>query len=484
MNMLKIADFLKIPSLGQSYMVAGHDGIYNIIKKLEVMEEPYPSIQKFLVPHGFLLTNFWSMKSDKEGRYQLVKCMIESRSAGLGIMPEPHLNDIIDNEIIELSNKHSFPIIYISAQARWGNIISEYGVLANSDMTSSIDSRMSDVLNMFAEFHEDNNIGRFCRDIGKFLNMPIIMSTNTVFSSDSENINVALLIAKIQVICQQSRNTLISPISLRFDDAHLALVYFGKRSIVAVCVSNMDLNSTSLQLFHKIAPAITKELDKLCANLYNERSNPSILSLDDTPMSYVLIKRKDIDNIEKKLNYKYVTYEKNKFFNYCIILIPNQFHKGNEVYHVYQELISLLKPDLFIFSRKCVDKKDLLNEIEPLKFTVNTLSYLEGIYSTDELPLLYILSYAPYEYKAHLFPEMREGGKLKGEERVFMDTLRLYLVIRTISDVASLLGIHGNSVKYRLRKALKYFGYKGENILGDIPYIKLLMQLEYNIIEN
>ena len=91
--MLKVVDLLKMPSFGQSYIVAGHDGMFNIVKKLEIMEEPYPAVLEFLVPYEFVLTNFWSMKSNKEGRLSLVKCMIEKRCSGLGIMPGPHLND-------------------------------------------------------------------------------------------------------------------------------------------------------------------------------------------------------------------------------------------------------------------------------------------------------------------------------------------------------------------------------------------------------
>ena len=66
-EMLKVVDLLKMPSLGQSYIVAGHDGMFNVVKKLEIMEEPYPAVLEFLVPYEFMLTNFWSMKDNKEG---------------------------------------------------------------------------------------------------------------------------------------------------------------------------------------------------------------------------------------------------------------------------------------------------------------------------------------------------------------------------------------------------------------------------------
>ncbi len=51
-------------------------------------------------------------------------------------------------------------------------------------------------------------------------------------------------------------------------------------------------------------------------------------------------------------------------------------------------------------------------------------------------------------------------------------------------DVANLLGIHSNSVKYRLSKALKQLGYEEDSMLGEISSLKLLIQLELIMIEN
>ena len=46
------------------------------------------------------------------------------------------------------------------------------------------------------------------------------------------------------------------------------------------------------------------------------------------------------------------------------------------------------------------------------------------------------------------------------------------------------MGLHTNSVKYRLGKALKQLGYSEENVLGDIYRIKLLIQLELIVLES
>lgn len=75
-----------------------------------------------------------------------------------------------------------------------------------------------------------------------------------------------------------------------------------------------------------------------------------------------------------------------------------------------------------------------------MKYAINSLAFLNGVFSADELPLLHILSYSPYEYKAHLFQSLNIGSDPKNEERLFLDTLRLYIVLRNIGDVATLLG--------------------------------------------
>lgn len=481
--MLKVIELLRLPSMRQAYIAAGYEGIYCTIKKLEIMEEPYPSVTKFLVPYGFMLTNFWSMKDDAEGRISLVRAMIEKKCAGLGIMPGPHLDNRIDEKLIELANQYEFPVIYIPADIRWGDIISEYGVLSHSTMMTSMDSKLEEVLNIFAEFHINSNIGVFCGKIGKILSLPVIMSTDTVYSSNTEHINVALIMAKIQLICQNGRSTIISPVTIRVNDHNHVLVYFGKAALTAVYIKNNGFNDPMLKVFQKTAPALTKELDRMCSVSCVRKNSPNMGVFHETPMFVVLIKESRLRNIEKKLGSRHILFEKNVYMNYYIILIPDNLDKKSEIYNVYQDMISKIKPDLFIFSRESYEAREFQNEIEPLKYMVNTLSYLKGIYAADELPLLYMIAHSPYEYKAHLFPGAGSVKKPE-EDMAFLDTLRLYAVLHNITDVANLLGIHVNSVKYRAVKALQYINCKEENILGEASSIKNLMILEFLVIEH
>ncbi len=476
--MLKIADIMGLPSLGQSYIVAGYDGIFNMIKKLDIMETPYPGIEAFLVPYEFMLTSFWSLKNDKENRINLVRAMIEHKCAGIGIMPGPNLGDTIDPEIIELGNDHSFPIIYIPTSARWSDIISEYNILSQSSMRSASDSHMVDILNAFSDLHSNQDLGKFSAEISSFISLPIILSVDSAYSSGVKSSTAALVLSKAHAIRQQNSHKISTPVSLRIRKDSLAIVYYGNQSIVATYIANNDINNPALHLFHEIAPIITRELDKLSSGYPYRTAIKNMEVPEDVSCFAVLIKKTNIQSLAKELNFKYLIYEENPFYNYAIMLIPNEYEHESDIYQEYYRLLELLKPDLFIFSHSCLYKKELLNEIKSLKFTINSLAFLNGVFSADELPLLYILSYAPYEYKSQLFQSLSIADDAKDEDRLFLDTLRLYIVLRNIGDVATLLGIHANSVKYRIAKCLKYFGYKDTNVLGDIPSVKLLILLE------
>jgi len=481
--MLKVSELLAIPSLAQSYVVAGHNGIFNTIKKLEVMEEPYPAVLEYLVPNGFLLTNFWSMKQEKQNRIQLVRAMIEARCAGLGIMPGQHLHNIIDEEIIELANSNDFPIIYIAEGVRWGDLISEYCELIGSNMMPVLDTKMDDVLDIFLQFKSCKDINLFCDRASRLLRLPLLMCANTVYNSNFGQINVALVVAKIQAISEQNRQAIISPISVPVDESTLAVVYFGERSIVATCIEPNLLNSNMLHLFHKIAPWMAKELDALCSTPYFVPLSPAISALGETSVYFLLVKYAQAQEIEKKLDSRYIIYERNRFFNYYIILIPDHFAKGSEVYAVYRGLYERLVPDLFILSQNSCSFRDFQKKIEPLKYMINKLSYLKGIFSEDEFPLLYILSYAPFEYKTSLLLRPPALSALRHDDHTFLDTLRLYIVLRNILDVANFQGIHVNSVKYRVGKALKMFG-RPSDVLRETSYVTLLIQLELLNLEN
>jgi sugar diacid utilization regulator len=129
-----------------------------------------------------------------------------------------------------------------------------------------------------------------------------------------------------------------------------------------------------------------------------------------------------------------------------------------------------------VFSQRKYKNKELHREIMRIKNLLNSLLFLKGLYSMDELSLLYLLTNAPREQKVLLYSA--DQLKIKDEVIIFLNTLRLYLVLRSIKEVSQLLGIHVNSVKYRIEKAVQYMEMGSDLSLNEISSLGTLLYLE------
>jgi hypothetical protein len=146
------------------------------------------------------------------------------------------------------------------------------------------------------------------------------------------------------------------------------------------------------------------------------------------------------------------------------------------------EILQKTDPTLFVFSNHLSPTKELFNQIKILKSTIISLLFLDGIFSIDELPLLYMTLNLPYQYKESV-ARLNSAGMNLDIESSFYDTLRLYLVLKNIKDVSELLGIHSNSVKYRISKCFNAFESDSLNALASLPYLKILLMLEIYKVE-
>jgi hypothetical protein len=170
-------------------------------------------------------------------------------------------------------------------------------------------------------------------------------------------------------------------------------------------------------------------------------------------------------------------YEENDFYNYVILLINSDSITKDNIFSEFNKIITNTNPTLFIFSNYPSPTKELLNQIKILKNTIHSLLFLDGIFLTDELPLLYMTLNLPYQYKESVV-KLNSTSMNLDIELSFFDTLRLYLVLKNIKDVSTLLGIHSNSVKYRISKCFNSFESDSSNALASLPYLKILLMLE------
>ncbi len=482
--MIRAIDLLKLPSLKEGYIAAGGGGVYNIIRRFEILEETYPSVVRFLDEGIFYVTTFWSLANDKESRLHLIEEMIKHHCAGIGIMPEVYLNNEIEPEILKLANDNNFPIFYIPSSVRWGDLLAEYSVISNNSIEAKERSWIDMALGIFVDFHISHDPGTLCKRMSEILHLPVVISAVTVYSYGTEGINVAVLISRIQNIRQNSGKMIQSPSMIRVDNSRIALAYFGENSMVACCPDVGGVQDNILYLYHQIAPFAVRELDNLSHNKRIRKIGTNFQYYGDQKLYVAFLRFEHYEKAEHIFGKKYVLYESNSYQKYNIYLIPEEENKFFSVYDIYNRMAEESKPELFIFSQAKYCQNELVQEIARIKNLLSSLLFLKGCFSMDELPMLYLLANTPQENDILLYSSKQRTIKVLEEVKPFLHTLRIYLVLHSIKDVSHLMGIHVNSVKYRMEKALQYLGMDDTLPVSELSSLYLLMYLEHLELEN
>ncbi len=475
----KVSDLLKLPSLKNSYIVGGHHGALNIVKKIDILESPYPIVEKFLMPYEFVFTSFWNCRDDKENRINLVKALIRNKCSGIGIMPGPNLNDCIDDEIIKLANEFDLPVLYIPSNVLWSDIISEFSMVASPLSNLDIDSYFSDILLAFSDFQSSRDVKKLCIELNEYLSLPIVMIADDIYYSGVEKKHISSLLSKINSIAIKNESNFNIPISLYISDNNYCMLYCTNNVMFATFANSSNMINPSLEVFHKIAPVVIKELDNLVRK--KDIVTQEQTDLDDDQNYYICFVKKD--TLEKYHNFirsNFILVEENNRYNYSIFMIPENMENINndrDIFEIYSEIIDKINPKLFIFSKESCSRREVHKRIEILRISVSSLFFIEGIFIIDELPLLHMIFNSPFSYRELVFKVGSFDINIDADE-TFLDTLRLYLILRSSNDVSDLLGIHPNSVKYRISKCFRSYHFDTFNALSELPLLRLLLVLE------
>lgn len=228
-----------------------------------------------------------------------------------------------------------------------------------------------------------------------------------------------------------------------------------------------------------MAPFAVRELDNMISRSKKIRKIEVNVPYYGNARVYIAVLR--FDNYEKTkhaMDKKYILYESNPYQKYCILLIPEEEENTSSVYEAYCNMIETGQPDLFLFSQGKYRQKNLQREVSRIKNLIHSLLFLKGCYSIDELSLIYMMSSAPRAQDVFVYSAGQLQTKPSAEVKTFLHTLRLYLVLHSIKDVSLLMGIHVNSVKYRMEKAMQYLEMDSDLPLNEIASLNVLMHVE------
>lgn len=117
---MEIKEALLIGDLTEGTVIAGRKGVSREISSIEVME--VPEVLSWVTPGILVMTVFYSIKDDPNKQTEIVQSLIDKRAAGIVIKLGRFINSIPD-QMIELANENSFPIISIPKNISYINVL-------------------------------------------------------------------------------------------------------------------------------------------------------------------------------------------------------------------------------------------------------------------------------------------------------------------------------------------------------------------------
>lgn len=478
-----VIDLLKMHSLEDSYIIAGLGGQHRTVKRIDFLENPFPDVKMYMELDELIFTTFFNMKDDKPNRIAMVRYMIEHGSAGIAVMPDVNLHGEIDPEILELGNRYDFPIIYIPNTVRYSDIIEGYGLLTRRAVQSvPVDYMYFEAMKEISGFHLTKNVDSFCRNISEKLRLPLIVtvSDNAVYTAHCDTKTVALILAKVDEIRTRYQGGIDVPISIYVTRETIAIFSFRGETAVITYFDHFQLQEAKIRVFQQIAPILLQELLTVPDHEKLPKKAVGRVRLDPEKENYmVVVRREGIGRFVPYFEKHHFVYRENIQSQSVVLIVSKDDANAKSIFAVLRELLDRVQPQLLIFSRRLVSAEDFEDQVSLLRYVLPSLLFLKGIFSTDELPILYIMLFSPYDFKETLYSVMKLGFA-QHVKPAFFDTLRLYLLLNNINDVSDLLGIHPNSVKYQIHKCFAEFRYG----LSELPALKLLTKLEMMKVEN
>jgi hypothetical protein len=413
--------------------------------------------------------------------------MINHNCAGIAIMAGMYFGGKIDDEIIALGDKYDFPIVSIDNSVRWSDIIKEFYCFdrpghGNADTeVPDIYAILSDVQN----FHSHKNMPRLCESLSQNLDTPIIIiSTDTFFAPEinfPEEIKRKIL-TKIYDVRSKGDLPRNTAISIPLGGSLSVLCSFGEGStIVATVMNSENFNRNSIALLRGIMRFVATSIDEIIFSRMN-LSNPDMINSELEYYCFYISK----DNIGKAVaeltSYCFV-FDINTIFNYALCLIEKEKVSSKNIFKEYGKIIETIDPRCFIFTEMSFDLDRIREFSKVLISQISHMHFLDGIFTLGEISILSLLNIAPYSFKKAI-ADFNAKILDYQENPLFLDTLRLFIALKSITKVSSLLRLHPNTVKYRILKVIKSPSLDTTNITVDIWNLDLLVPLENFKLEN
>jgi purine catabolism regulator len=116
---LSVEEVLRRKCFQHAELLAGETGLHRMVKWAHIME--VTQIRKLLNGNELILSTGVGWKEEKEVFISFLEQLIESNASGLCIELGTYISTI-PQEIIELANRHHFPLIVFNKEVRFLDI--------------------------------------------------------------------------------------------------------------------------------------------------------------------------------------------------------------------------------------------------------------------------------------------------------------------------------------------------------------------------
>ncbi len=124
---VKVWDVLEVVQALDGSLSAGHQGLEQEVRFIEVME--VPEVEEWATEGLLVITNFYSVKDNPEKWLDIISGLIEKKAAGI-VIKVGRFVEKLPNELIELADRHDFPIITIPKWVAYIDLLTPlYGLL-------------------------------------------------------------------------------------------------------------------------------------------------------------------------------------------------------------------------------------------------------------------------------------------------------------------------------------------------------------------
>ncbi len=216
-----LEEILQLKCLENGKMITHNYDVNRKVEFIDVME--VPDVFCWIRPNTFLLTAAYAIKDDIEAQVNLISKLSELKVTALAIKPERFMGKIPDI-MIEQANKLNFPLIELSSDVLYSDVISGISELIFSKKTGKLQKTL-DVNNVFKKVvMKGGSFAEIAEELSAITKKPILIEDSDFNILGYENITKEVQIKDnlyAEIVFSGERHKLM----LKSKDSNVPILY-------------------------------------------------------------------------------------------------------------------------------------------------------------------------------------------------------------------------------------------------------------------